>query len=599
MQALLLFAAALIVAELLHRSDDDLGTDDEADRFSAAAPVAVAAAILLGPWSALAVAAPAVGAVRLLQGAGWRESAVRAFSLGGGAFAGGYAYLLASDTGSVALPDDLMALVLLGIAFTGVKTLLVRLPTRAMAFEPDPLPAGAEVALGAAVALAVDVNLWNAALLVPALVLIEHLYGRTLALRREVASALETFANLVDERDRSTFRHSQRVADSVRDFAHALGLPRADVQRMWWAGRLHDLGKVAVDAAALRKTGLLNIYDWEAVRRAPRLSARLLQRFRFAAQQAKAVEYHRERYDGSGYYGAKGAAVPLAAHMLIVADAYDAMISERPFRPSLSKEEALLEIEQNAGSQFHPGIARAFVALQRGQRPADVLRAEDVASIREASAPAAARPSLRRLGQRPELLALLGVAVSLVGLGISIVEVALAGAGVSALGLVVWCFSRLRARRLGRRIDAALERSGDRSALFFALTEAFEHAWAQAYTTLVAWHDHGTDGTIELAHGASGVPDAELTSWLLREAESRDDVIVDDGTELGRTGASLALPLRRENSELVGFLVLGSDGRLPRHLVAACHSCVDRIGLALADAPPAASDEPYIALVAQ
>jgi len=586
MQALLLFAAALIAAELLHPRDDDLGAGDDADRFSAAAPLAAAAAILLGPWSALVAATLCVGTVRRLQGNGWRESALRALSLGGAAFAGGYAYLLAgSETGSVALPDDLMGLALLGIAFACVKTLVVRLPSGAWGFEPNLLPAAAEIALGAAVAVTVDANLWHAALLVPVMMLIERLHGRAIELRREVASALETFANLVDERDASTFRHSQRVADSVRDLAEALGFPRSDVQRLWWAGRLHDLGKVAVDAAALRKRGLLNIYDWQAVRRAPRLSARLLQRFRFAAQQAKAVEYHRERFDGSGYYGARGTDIPLAAHLLIVADAFDAMTSERPFRPAMTSEEALAELEKKSGTQFHPAVAKAFAAVQRGRRPEDVLTAEELDSIRAASVPAPQRPQVRAHLRRPELLVLLGTALALLGLGVELLELAIGGATLALVGAGFWSFYRLRAARLTRALDAALTRTGNRASLFFALSGVLEEAWSQAYTVLVTWHDNGTDGTIELAQGASGVPDTELTSWLLRAAESGDDLIVDLNGELGRDGASVALPLRRENSALVGFFVLGGAGDPPPHLLAAARSRLDRIGLALADAP--------------
>jgi hypothetical protein len=586
MRDLLLYAAALIAAELLHRRDDDLGTDEEADRFSAAAPIAVAAAILLAPWHAFLVATLSIGAVRRLQGDGWRESAVRAGSLGFGALAGGYAYQLAgSSSGSIALPDDLMGLAILGIAFAAGKTLVTKLAARAASFETDLLPAGSEIALGAAVAIAIDANLWNAALLVPGLILIEQLYGRTIALRREVASALETFANLVDERHESTFRHSLRVADSMRELAEALGLPRTETQRLWWAGRLHDLGKVTVDAAILRKTGLLNTHDWEAVRRAPRLSARLLQRFRFAAQQAKAVEYHRERYDGSGYYGARGEDVPLAAHMLIVADAFDAMTTDRPFRPRLTEDEALGELELNAGMQFHPVIAKAFVAIRRGQSLEETLSREELASLRAAPVAASARQPVREVHRRPELLVLLGAAAALVGLGLSIVEISIGGGVVAAAGAALWWLSRRRARRLGRALDTALDHPLDRTTLFYALAEAFEAAWAQEYALLVAWDELGNDGAIALAHGASGVPTAELTSWLLRGAESDADVIVDDGSELGREGASIALPLRRENSALVGFLVVGGRGDLPRHLVPAARSRLDALGLALADAP--------------
>jgi hypothetical protein len=597
MRALLLLAAALIAAELLHRRDDELGNPEEADRFSIAAPLAAAAAILLGPWYALLVSTVCVTPVRRLQGDGWRESAIRGLSLGLAAFAGGWAYVLGgSDTGSVSVPDDLLGLVLLGVAFSATKTLVARLGAGASAFEPDLLSAGAEVALGASVAIAADANLWNAALLVPVLLLIERLYGRMIVSRREVASALETFANLVDERDPSTHRHSLRVAQLIHELAEALGFPKGDAQRLWWAGRLHDLGKVAVDAAALRKTGLLNTHDWEAIRRSPRLSARLLQRFRFAAQQAKAVEYHRERYDGSGYYGARGEDVPLAAHFLIVADAYDAMTSERPFRDPFTPEQALAELERNAGSQFHPIVVKAFAAVRRGQRPRDVLSRDELASIRE-SAGAPSYQTRRSIRHRPELLVVLGAVIALVGLGVGLIELTVAGAGVSLVGLALWGIARRRARRLGRALEAALERPLNRTALFFALADAFQSAWPLEYSLLVAWQEDRTDGAIELARGSSGVPAAELTSWLLRESESDEELIVDDGAELGRDGFSVALPLRRENSALLGFLVLGGETRPPAHLLAAARRQLHRIGLAIADAPAAAPPERRLTVV--
>lgn len=597
MQALLLFAAALIAAELFHRRDTDLGTDEEVDRFSVAAPLAVAAAIVLGPLPALLVAVT-VGPVRLLQGGGWRESVVRALSLGLAALAGGYAYLLAgSESGALVLPDDLLGLALLGVTFSVVKTLVVRLSAGSVSFEPDLLAAGAEVSLGAAVAIAADANLWNAALLVPVLLLIERLYGRGIALRREVASALETFANLVDERDPSTHRHSVRVAESVRELAEALGLPRGDVQRLWWAGRLHDLGKVAVDASVLRKPGRLDDAEWAAVRRAPRLSARLLHRFRFAAQQAKAVEYHRERLDGSGYYGARGADLPLAAHFLIVADSFDAMTSERPFRPRLSREEALAEIEANAGTQFHPVIAKAFVAVQRGERPEDVLSKEELSEIRNASVPAPPRGGSGGVALHPELLIAVGAAAALVGVGMEVSEVVAGGAVVAVAGLTLWAASRFRAGRLRRRLDEALAVDAERRVVFDGVVDVFHRAWPLQFAQLVSWHEDGAGGTVALRRGAWDAPDAELMSWLLREAESDRDLILDEGHELGSETATIALPLRLENSALVGFLVLGGKRRPPTHVLATARSVLDRLGLALGDSPdaeaaPAALVEP-------
>lgn len=595
MQALLLFAAALIAAELLHRRDLDLGTEEEADRFTVAAPLAVAAAIVLGPVHALLVTTACVGPVRLLQGSGWRESAVRALSLGGASLAGGYAYILAgSESGTLVLPDDLLGLAVLGVAFSVVKTLVVRLNAGSASFEPELLSAGAEVALGAAVAIAVDANLWNAALVVPVLLLIERLYGRMIALRREVASALETFANLVDERDPSTLRHSVRVAESVRELAEALGFSRGDVQRLWWAGRLHDLGKVAVDAAVLRKPGELDAAEWAAVRRAPRLSARLLHRFRFAAQQAKAVEYHRERLDGSGYYGAHGDDLPLAAHFLIVADSFDAMTSERPFRPRLSRDEALAEVEANAGTQFHPVIAKAFVAVQRGERPADVLSKEELSELRSASVPAPPRSSPGGDAFRPELLVALGIAAALVGVGIELPELVGGGAVVALAGLVLWAASRLRVGRLRRRLEEVLAaEEEDRRVVFDCLVDVFQRAWPLQFAQLVSWHEDGAGGTVALRRGSWGTPDPELMSWLLREAESGRELIHDEGDELGSEAATIALPLRLENSALVGFLVLGGTRRPPAHVLATARSVLDRLGLALAEAADADALPPH------
>ncbi|MGH3063405.1 MAG: HD-GYP domain-containing protein, partial [Gaiellaceae bacterium] len=440
MDSFALLAAAVIAAELLHRRDDDLGADEAVpDRFSVTAPIVAAGALVLGPWPALIVGAAGSLSVRRLAGDPWRESIVRALSLGLAGFAGGYAYILSgSSTGSVVLPDDLLGLAIFGMSFSAVKTLVNRIATRATVIETDLLAAAADVSLGAALAIAVESNLWYAALLVPVLILLERLHWRLIGLRREVAAALETFANIVDERDSSTHGHSQRVAESVRELAEALGLPHGDVRRLWWAGRLHDLGKVSVDAAALRKSGLLNTHDWEAMRRAPRLSARLLQRFRFAAQQAKAVEYHRERLDGSGYYGAHGSDIPLAAHFLIVADAFDAMSSERPFRQALSEEDALAEIERNAGTQFHPTVARAFTAVRRGLSPEDVLTEDELAAIRDSSVRLPVRSGAAELLGRPELIVAAGVTLALVGLGMGLTELAAAGAAVGFLGALRW-----------------------------------------------------------------------------------------------------------------------------------------------------------------
>jgi HD-GYP domain-containing protein (c-di-GMP phosphodiesterase class II) len=159
-----------------------------------------------------------------------------------------------------------------------------------------------------------------------------------------------------------------RVAAHVNELASALGFPSTEVRRLWWAGRLHDLGKVAVDAAVLSKPGKLRPNEWNTVWRAPRLSARLLRRFEVSAAEARAVEYHRERYDGRGYYGIPAADQPLAAHFLVVADSFDAMTSDRPYREGLSWAAAGRELLAQSGKQFDPAVVDAFCSRERTLR---------------------------------------------------------------------------------------------------------------------------------------------------------------------------------------------------------------------------------------
>ena len=187
--------------------------------------------------------------------------------------------------------------------------------------------------------------------------------------------------------------------------------------------------------------------------------------------------------------------------------------------------------------------------------------------------------------RRPELFVAAGATGGLVGLGIGLLELAAAGAVLAATGAGVWLRGRLRTRRLSARLAWAIA-GRERPLMFGCLVDAFEEAWPLEFALLVGWAEDGVGCSVELQRGDSDVPEAELTSWLLRQAESGVDLVSDDGSQLARAGYAIALPLRRENSSLVGFLVLGGPGHPPAHVVAAARQSLDRIGLALA-APPA------------
>ncbi len=584
---LALFAAVAIAAEALQRPHDELLPDAlEGERFTLTAPIHLAALLVAGPWVATAVAGWSVIAVGPFRGLAPMNLLRRAGALGVSTLAGGVAFTLAGGSvGHLSLPEDLLPAALAGLVYVTVRTLLEGLATQRPAL-PDLLTAASGVGLGIVLAFAALRELWLAIALVPLFVLVERLYARVVALRHEMATALETFANIVDERDASTYGHSVRVARYVQDLASGLGLPASEVRRLWWAGRLHDLGKVAVDATVLAKPGKLTPAEWGTVWRAPRLSARLLQRFRFAAQQAQAVEYHRERYNGTGYYRVREENIPLAAHFLILADAFDAMTTDKPFRKRMNREDALAEIERGSGTQFHPVIARAFIAVQRGQDPTVVVRADELTAIRDASAlpPSTTRGSVRMFG-RPDLIALAGGGAFLVGLGTGLMIVATTGGAVALVGLKAWHGTRKRISRLTADLGEAWDVAGDQAHIFGRLVDAIARTWPLEYAAFVEWNEDGIGGTVQLERGPEGPAETPLISWLLREAESGAGIVVDTGSELSDVGASIAVPLRRGNSALVGFLVVCGPEQPPQHLLLALENCLDPLGVAFAEAP--------------
>jgi HD-GYP domain-containing protein (c-di-GMP phosphodiesterase class II) len=586
--AVALFGAAGVLVELCGNSEDERGREPVgSEQFSLSAVLQIAAVIVLGPWSGALVAAATVFAGGIFRGARVRGVL---FETSAGVLAScsaGLAFEVAGGSvDRLQLLNDLLALVALTLTYLTVRALLLDVVRGRETFDPRLVASVGEAGLGATLALLAIDHPWNVVALAPVAVAVQQMQLRLKRLQRETFRALETFANIVDERDPSTYRHSLRVAGYVDGLARALGLPFSEIDRLRWAGRLHDLGKVAVDASLLRKRGRLDGAEWAAMRRHPRLSARLLQRFEFVAAQARAVELHHERMDGSGYYGVGGDDLPLASHFLIVADSFDAMTTDRPYRPGLTHEAALAEIERNAGTQFHPAVARAFVAVQRGIDPLTVLSADELEQIRGASAPYRIRiAGPTELKERPELLALGGIALALAGLGLAQGWLAASGAGLAVAGLTLRALVGLRAERVAAAVHRALGPAVDRNEVFARLVDTIARVWPHDWIGLVSWDEDGLGGAVELARGTDAPPTAALTGWLVREAESGRSAIVASGVEFGREGIVAALPLRRDNSALVGFLVVTAS-RLPRrHVELALLESVDEIGLALAERP--------------
>jgi putative nucleotidyltransferase with HDIG domain len=586
---LALFAAALIVTELVEDADRIRTREPSPfEPFRVASALHIAAAIVLGPWPAALLAGGSAFGVRRLRDRSLATVSFEAAAVTLATLAGGYAFLAAGGhTGNINLLGDLGPVAAVAIVYLTIRTTLLQVVAAREAFQPDFVAAAGEAALGAAVALFATTHPWNLVALVPVALVVHIAYTRLARIRRETLQALETFANIVDERDPSTYQHSIRVARSVDRLARSLGLPFSDIDRLRWAARLHDLGKVAVDASLLRKEAGLDGAEWAAMRRHPRLSARLMQRFEFAAGQARAVEFHHERYDGQGYYGIDGDALPLASHFLIVADSFDAMTHERPFRPALSIDDALAEIERNSGTQFHPTVAKAFVAVERGEDPTSVLSEDELAQLRDAAIPyrIPVIPGARDLRDRPELIAIAGVTLALVAAAFEQLEVVYAGAAVGLFGLLLYVKRRTRVAGLTQAMLDAAGRSPSREGAFDELADVLERASGATWSGLIDWEEDGLGGTVGRERGTDGPHLAVLTSWLVREAESGETLLSAGGFELQHESVVVALPLRRENSALVGFLVLALPRRLPAHVEIALAEATDELALALANRP--------------
>jgi hypothetical protein len=273
------------------------------------------------------------------------------------------------------------------------------------------------------------------------------------------------------------------------------------------------------------------------------------------------------------------------------------MTSDRPYRRGLETEEALAEIQRNIGTQFHPAVAKAFIAFQRGHDPFSVLTPEEQEQLRSASTPYRL-PKVRGgqgVKERPELVALAGLIAGLAGLGLDQRWLAVGGVAVTVVGLVLRAWVRLRANRLARTLRSALA-ANDRTLVFDGLSLVLEEATGRKWAALVRWQEDGLGGEIERVRG-DGPHERALMSWLVREAESRDELLTAFGHELGGDGAYVALPLRRENSALTGFLVLRTPRALQRHVGTALAGSLDAIGLALAPGPETVPEEPVTAAV--
>lgn len=175
-----------------------------------------------------------------------------------------------------------------------------------------------------------------------------------------------TLSEALECRDTYTGGHTRRVRDYSLAIGRRLGLSPQELEHLNLAAILHDIGKIGVDDAILRKEGPLDRDEFLKMMEHARIGADILQYVRSMAEVVPGVRYHHEKYDGTGYPDAlKGKAIPYIARIIAVADTYDAMTTDRPYRKGLPPDVALVELEKCSGTQLDPEVTRVFAGILR------------------------------------------------------------------------------------------------------------------------------------------------------------------------------------------------------------------------------------------
>lgn len=198
-------------------------------------------------------------------------------------------------------------------------------------------------------------------------------YHRYAEVNQAYADTVRSLVAAIEAKDPYTKGHSVRVAQYTVAIAQRLGLDERAVARIEYAALLHDLGKVGVNRAILAKTGRLTDAEYDEIRRHPEIGAHIIDSVPYLEDIVPVVRHHHERCDGLGYpQGVQGTQIPLPARIMAVADAYDAMTSQRPYRAALDLAHARQEIIDGAGTQFDADVVSAFLAeLDAGQPSAE------------------------------------------------------------------------------------------------------------------------------------------------------------------------------------------------------------------------------------
>jgi len=357
--------------------------------------VTFAAAILFGPaFAGVVVVGGVLVSDLLIDRRHWTKIVFNCSQLVVSAILAGVVFLELASGDGVSLSRDALAIAVSAAVFLLVNNTLVTgvIALQGRSFIHDWTASFREMGilyvsmapLGALLAFAYQESRWNI-LYFPILILVIYtgfrLYSR---LQRETDNALVLLADTVDKRDEYTYAHSLRVAEYAGEIAARMELPRKEVDLIVSAARVHDLGKIGTDNRILYKQASLTDEERKAIVAHPGDGSELAGQFSMYKKGRDYIRHHHERWDGRGYPdGLAGTHIPLGARIIAVADAYDAMTSDRPYRAALSPDIALAELRRGAGRQFDPDVVEMFIACFRERRAQPTLTAVPVRAAEE------------------------------------------------------------------------------------------------------------------------------------------------------------------------------------------------------------------------
>ncbi|HEY3604136.1 MAG TPA: HD-GYP domain-containing protein [Sporichthyaceae bacterium] len=355
---------------------------------SASFPVSLAAAILLGPCGAAVVG---LGSLAWQPARPpWPKRLFNAAELAVAAAAAGAVYRMLGGDAVLTADDFPWVLPVVGLAALAHSAVNAGLVAGVLRLaEGVPLRRGLRSALSSGLAgyllygvfgllMAVlwssPVGAFAALLVLLPLLVARWAFGQYAAEREAYERTMRALVATVEAKDLYTRGHSERVALGVELIGRQVGLPEPRVEVLRFAGMLHDLGKVGVPTALLRKGGRLTADEYAQIAEHPARGVEMVREIAFLHEALTGIAHHHERLDGKGYPdGLAGEDIPYFARVIGVADAFDAMTTTRAYRSARGTEEAIAELRAGAGTQFDPALVDAFVAAiaeqgwQRGE----------------------------------------------------------------------------------------------------------------------------------------------------------------------------------------------------------------------------------------